>query len=291
MKKTMGNKILHSWKENLDLLALAVVLLTFSISIVLQTTPYLYLSLSIITLFFATGYVLLAAVYPAKNRLSSTQRITGSFGLSIVASSAIFLVIGYTLHITLVSSLIALSVWSFFCILIAWLRRMQLPAEERYRVTVNFHFISWKENFTKPNLSSLLLASAILFLIFSAGRFIWVVTHVQPKYSEFYILGVGNIADNYIEQALAGAVITTTLGIVNHNNQETHYGIAYQLNNDERIKLLNVTLQPDKIWQKNVGVQMPTLGKINKVTFLLWNLDTGEVFDYLHLWVSTEHIQ
>jgi len=92
--------------------------------------------LGLLLLLFMPGYSLTAILFPRKYDLDGIERVALSFGLSIVVVSLLGLGLNYTpFGIKLAPTLIVLSIFTISLSLGTWIRRMKLPAEERFRVT------------------------------------------------------------------------------------------------------------------------------------------------------------
>ena len=85
----------------LDLLFLLAALLLNAAGLLLFPSFPLLLPLGAISLFFIPGYLLLAALYPDPRSLPPPQRFLGAFGLSVVVSSLLLLLVAYTAGFTI----------------------------------------------------------------------------------------------------------------------------------------------------------------------------------------------
>jgi uncharacterized membrane protein len=277
-----------AWKDNLDLWGLLVMVAGTAATIYLFPIPLLRILSGLFSLFFAPGYVLLAALFPTKQKLNLMQRVAGSFGLSITATGIMMLFLGYTIGITLFNSLIITSAWVIALVVIAWYRRAALPPGQRYRATWYFNLPAWRERPTVHKWLTLCQLVALVLLLLAAGRLLWVSAQAQPQFSEFYLLDSNGKIGDYTERAEPGSVVTNTVGIVNHEKRLMHYDIAYQVNDGVENDPISTVLQPGEQWESALAIRLPDLPAVNKVTIILRESESHETIHSLHLWIETE---
>ncbi len=81
--------------------------------------------------FFLPGYSLVAALFPRRDDLGGLERVAVSFGLSVAVVPLLALVLNYTpFGIRLAPVLTVLSVFTILLSLLAWVRRIKVPAEQ-----------------------------------------------------------------------------------------------------------------------------------------------------------------
>jgi len=161
----------------------------------LNETP-IRIILGLPLLLFLPGYSFIAALFPIKNDLDGIERFALSFGLSIAVVSLQGLALNYTqFGIRLAPVLILLSAFTISLSFVAWVRRLRLPAEERFRVPFERLLkINLGQNALDKGLSIVLIAS----IIGSSATLIYAV--VTPKtgerFTEFYLLDPNGIASD-----------------------------------------------------------------------------------------------
>jgi uncharacterized membrane protein len=179
-------------------------------------------------LLFIPGYLLVAALFPARGDLDDIERVALSFGLSIAIVPLIGLALNYTpWGIRLDSIAVFLVAFSLVIGLIAQFRRRELPEESRLRVPVGIYFAAIREEFFGNSASrvlSIVLVAAVLVAI-ATTVFIVVTPRDGEKFTEFYILGPKGKAADYPTEFMAGTPQTVIIGIGNHEYQEITYTV------------------------------------------------------------------
>lgn len=98
---------------------------------------------------FFPGYTLIAALFPRKERLSSIERLTLSFGLFITVVPLIGLILNYTWRIELYPILISLSFFILATLVIAWYKRRCYTLGDHFSVPFlygqNLPGFKWQE--------------------------------------------------------------------------------------------------------------------------------------------------
>lgn len=124
-------------KTNVDLQV--AVILTFLALIFILVPPFnktfLRVLFSLPILFFIPGYVLVAALFPAKKGLDGVERVLFSFGLSLAVVSLVGFALNFTDYgITLVPVISVLYIFILLVSGVSIVRRRQTPEEDRFAV-------------------------------------------------------------------------------------------------------------------------------------------------------------
>ncbi|GAH85820.1 unnamed protein product, partial [marine sediment metagenome] len=91
--------------------------------------------IGLILVIFLPGFSLSAMLFPKRDDLDVIERIALSFILSVAIVPLLGLILNFTsFGIRLVPVLIILSIFTISLSLVAWIRRLKLPVEERFRV-------------------------------------------------------------------------------------------------------------------------------------------------------------
>ena len=272
------------------ILILALTLLTVAFILIppLNKT-FIRTILGILLVLFIPGYSLIAALFPKWGDLDGIERAALSFGLSIAVTPLIGLGLNYTpWGIRLDPILISLTIFTLTMILIAYLRRRNLPEGEKFFVPFGEFTRSIKESFkresrTEKILSIILIISIILAI--STTVYIIVKPKQGEKFTEFYILGPDGKASDYPTNLTNGDVGRVIIGVVNHEYATTNYKLL--------VKVGNRTLKNDTFTLKNgEKKEIPfnfTAGNNGqkKMQFLLYKLpDQGKAYRSLHLWLN-----
>jgi len=283
----MTARIFESFLKHLDL----VLTLLFTILCVLfvfipplnQTPIRIVLGLPLVL--FLPGYSLIGVLFPRKNDLSGIERIAISFVLSLAVVSLLGLVLNFTpFGIRLAPVLIVLSVFTISLSLIAWVRRLKVPAEERFRVPFERLLkVNLGQSILDKGLSIALIAS----IIGSSATLVYVA--VTPKtgerFTEFYILGPNGMASDYPTNMKVGEEGEVIIGIVNHEYENITYRLVVNFNGS-LIYEEQVFLIENETWERPFTFIATEKGENQKLEFLLYKDQQTEAYRTLHLWIS-----
>ena len=196
--------------------------------------------LGVLLVLFIPGYSLVSALFPHKGDLDGIERTALSLGLSIAVTPLIGLALNFTpWGIRLDPILISLTYFTLIMILVAFLRRRRLPAEERFAVPFMEFFRDLKASFHgKPRTEvalSLILIIAILLAI-STTAYVIVNPKQGEKFTEFYILGPDGKATNYPTNLTVAQQGTLIIGVVNHEYAAINYQLVVKINEQHHPK-------------------------------------------------------
>lgn len=269
------------------------------------------------------GYALVAALFPERHRtyqvtkgeegqeteeveegIDGLERAALSLGLSIAVVPLIGLGLNYTpWGIRLVPILVALTVFVLAgCGVAAW-RRDRLPADERFRITVELEAPAWGEYTTLDKALTVALALSILF---AAGALVYVLStpRVGERFTEFYILGPSGKAEGYPTNLTVNQTGQLILGVTNQEHETVTYqvrlidepgrfenrsGNRTFVADDRRVlDTWEVTLGHEETWERNVTFSLEEPGTHR----LRFELDKPgaeeEPYRRLHLWVDVD---
>lgn len=244
---------------------------------------------------FLPGYALIAALFPAKDDLDGIERIALSFGLSIAVVPLLGLGLNYTpWGIRLVPVLVSISVFTLGMSLIAITRRKGL-GENAFCVPFGKMYASLRDELATERRSGLDLILSIVLVVsilLSAVTLVYVV--VTPKqgerFTEFYILGPGGMADNYRTRLVLGESVDVIVGVVNHEYQPVNYSLEIRLDNESMEVPENyrhISLGHNSTWEQALSFAPPVTGSDMKLQYLLYREDNmSEPYRDLHLWIS-----
>ncbi len=135
----------------------------------------------------------------------------------------------------------------------------------------------------RDKITSLLLIFTILL---SVVMIIYViVTPAQgEKFTEFYILGPGGMAYDYLTSLGVGEEGTVTVGVVNHEYEPVDYTLRIQLNN-RTLRVKELRLKHNETFMDDFSFTPLRTGD-TKLEFLLYREDVDEPYRSLHLWVK-----
>ncbi|KLK87515.1 hypothetical protein SZ63_10655 [Methanoculleus sediminis] len=263
---------------------------------------------------FIPGYLLTAALFPARDDLDGIERIALSLGVSIAAVPLFSFALNYTpWGIRLDSIAVTLLAFSLVAGLIAQFQRRKLPEESRFAVPFGTCLAAIKEEFSGGSPSrfdrvlSVVLIAAVLVAI-ATTIFVTAVPKEGEKFTEFYILGPRGKAADYPTEFMSGTPQTVIIGIGNHEYQDITYtvetfAVESRFNNaTNRSTIVSATLLDrfSVTVPHNRTVEQPYSFRImdpdtNRLEFLLFkeappdniarNNLTGAGYRNLHLWL------
>lgn len=250
-----------------------VVITLLLFPVVAFTTGPLRIALVLPVVLFFPGFALLLALFPRRDILCGTMRVALSFGLSIAIMPLIGLTLNYTpwgikLYPILISTTLFIAITSA----IGWNRQRKLPEADR----VNFAFSSplpSRAGITKS--AKALFVSTILLILVAIGYLSYVIA--MPKqgegFTEFYILGANDKAEEYPLSALASQHVHLIVGIVNHERQLTSYRVEIKLEDEIISQLSTGSLDHDQRWEQAINLTPQIPGGKQKIEFYLYNND------------------
>lgn len=223
---------------------------------------------------FLSGYALVAAVFPSKQKINLTERIGLSFILSLLSTLIIGLIlyfIGFNGNLNLIIML--LSFLTIIGSILSYMRRLEIPLNEQFYPEINDNLNNikkfvWNNGNRKGKLSVLL----IILLIVSIGTTIYLVAYPNPgeSFTEFYLLGPNGKATDYPTNLTSGTNGKVIIGIVNHEHQNTTYKMVVT-SNGNKINERNIKLTDGQKMDINYSFVPAGMGK-KKIEFLLYKL-------------------
>lgn len=229
----------RSWLVDLAVIGL----LTVITAVLLWTTrepEVLLWALGVPFLVFYPGYAVIAAVYPEQpsriDKSSVAPRNVPSriarIGLAVLISPILLSAIGILLSpfglIQLEPLLVAITMVTVFTLLLAGIRRVQLPAHLRDGFGVSDFREAVAISIPESSTQNLVLGISVLILLGVIGLAI-VAPLSGEAYTETYLLTETNgengefIADDYPVTETAGQTQHIYVGIQNHENTEMNY--------------------------------------------------------------------
>jgi len=193
---------------------------------------------------FIPGYVLIYALFPSKKTdkgIDVIERIALSFGLSIAVVPLIGLGLNYTpWGIRLEPILLSIFIFVIGVGLIAIYRWKKTDEDERFTVSLK---ISLPESESRLD-KALTFVLAVSIIIAATSLVYAVVTpKTGEKFTEFYLLGTGGMADEYPKNLIVEEEGSLIIGLVNHEYQTINYTIE--------VWLINQTIVYNESTQEN----------------------------------------
>jgi len=144
---------------------------------------------------------------------------------------------------------------------------------------------SWAGRGRWDRFLSVLLVLSVLGAI---GTLSYVVAtpKVGERFTEFSILGPEGRMENYPREVILGESGSVILGIANHEQQPTTYGIEITVDGQKVGTLGTITLGNEEEWEGEVNFTPISAGENQKLEFLLFKGDEDEPYLSLHLWLN-----
>ncbi len=276
------------------LLVIILVLLTvFFILIPPLSNTWARIVLGLPMVLFLPGYALIAALFPHRDDLDGIERTALSFGLSIAVVPLLGLGLNYTpWGIRLVPILITLSFFTLGMCVIAVYRRSELPKGEAFSVPFRaaLHSMS-QEVFAheQSRLDRILTIILVLSILASVTMLVYVIVTPKQgeKFTEFYIMGPGGMADDYPTRFNLSESGTVIVGVVNHEYASVEYTLDIALDNESIYPGQQLVLAHNQTWEEFVTFTPTKVGQDMKLQFLLYK-DGNYSASYrdLHLWID-----
>ena len=278
-----------------DLYFCLLVSASIAVLIHLGVTGPARIALGLPFVLFVPGYVFIFALFPEKPRrhsgIEAIERIALSLGMSIAIVPLIGLALNYTpWGIRLQPILVSLLIFVGGSALVGLYRWRKLEPERRHVIEFEVGWSSLGES----RLDRALSIALGLSIVVAVGALIWAITtpKIGERFTEFYILGPGGMADEYPTNLTVNQTGMVILGIQNHEYENLTYfvevWVVNQTWNEETnttvyfwgilLDRFNVSLpsRPIKIdeqwtpqWEKNYTFSIPVAGR-NKLAFLLY---------------------
>lgn len=118
-------------------------------------------------------------------------------------------------------------------------------------------------------------------------------TITKPKlgeaFTEFYILGPEGKAENYPKELNIGDEAMITVGIINHEGEETEYRVDVLIDDKKLTDMGPMVLGDEEKWEANVILLPEVVGENQKVEFLLYsNRELQPHMDPLHFLIDVK---
>lgn len=172
------------------------------------------------------GYLLSLALFPAYEDLDSIERISFSFGLSIIMALLLGLILPFlSWGIGLYPIILAVSYIAMILTAVAVYRRSRLAYVNRFFIDLDIVLPDWGAMSGKQRILSLGLAAATILTI-SSIAYMAAKPESGEKFTEFYVLS----PDGYPSALTVGQKNEVTFGIVNHEYRTVTYTVEVRAN-------------------------------------------------------------
>ncbi len=255
-------------KNELLVLNLLVALLIAAI-LFFSSSTVLRVILGIPFLLFFPGYVLTAALFPKKEGIDGIERLTLSFGLSIIVVVIIGFFLSYTTWgIRLESIVYSITFLILVTSAIAWWRRRRLPEGERFRLGLHLRLSHWEIG-TRDKVLYLILLLAVLGALGTIG-YVTATPKAADKFTEFYLLGAKGGAADYPREIKINDGGRVTVGITNHEYATVSYRVEVRINGTRNAEVGPIVLLHNESREVEVSFVPKSAGENQTVEFLLY---------------------
>jgi len=266
-----------------ELLLINVITVLLIIFITLFPFGALRIALGLPFVLFFPGYTLIAALFPRKSQLDSIERIAFSFGMSIPLVGFIGFLLNFTpLGIRLESVLYSVASFIFIFSIIAWLRRRQLPAGERFGIEFRARMPGWGGGVWDRALS-MILVIAIVGVLGMLG-YVIAAPKIGERFTELYLLGVEGKAEGYPKELVVGQEAKVIVGIINREHETISYQVEVTIDGERNEEIGPRVLGHEQKWETETSFIPVKVGENQKVEFMLYK--EGKPYNSLHFWID-----
>ena len=268
-------------KEYIDLVLILVLTTATVIAVGLEAPVPVRAIFGIPFILFCPGYTLIATLFPRKEDIGDIERVALSFGLSIAVVPLIGLILNYTpWGIYDAPVLFAITLFIVATLVTTFYRRQKLPKTQRFSVHITMPSLGWKDAGLLDRSLTIILSVTIVAAL---GALIYVITLAPKegeKFTEFYVLGLGEQASDYPDDLAVDEEGRVILGLANHEYQEVTYYIRARIDGEalpihlgeEQVDQLAITLAHDEEWEQEIAF-IPEIAseQRQKLEFFLWS--------------------
>lgn len=213
---------IHIRDRPLDLVFVVVLTALLHLAIGLAPNSTVRTILGLPYILFFPGYVLISFLFPEEEPLDKIERIALSFGLSIAITPLIGLLLNYIWEISLTPIIVSLSIFIVIFSALAALRRMTVPEEERFSIYLEVQRPDWEDY---DIIDKALVIATVGLLVASGALAYHIATtpRTGERFTEYYVLGPGGMADDYPTNLTVNETGHVILGAVNREHKEMDY--------------------------------------------------------------------
>jgi len=276
-------------RRYVDLLAVAgSSLLLVALVLVVPSAKPLRIIFGLPFVLFFPGYALMAALFPRREDLDPIERIALSLGLSIAIVPLIGLGLNYSpWGIRLDPILAFISLFILLAAAIAAYRRRGIPIEEAFAIEIDAQLPRWSESARPDRLLAVGLAASLIALGVT-GYFVATSSGSSESFTEFYVLGPGQLAEDYPSVVTLGDDADVFVGVINQEGEDATYQFEVRIDGDVTDELESVHLVEGGTWENKVTIVPDHVGLEQKVEFLLYRGGEADPYRNLHLFIDVE---
>jgi uncharacterized membrane protein len=288
LNQSSSNKMSRVWTDvQIDLLICLALLPFFRLMIELVPTSLVQWVIGACFILFPHGYIASLALFPARNDLDLGERVTLSLVFSVVILPVLLYMLNYTCWgIGLDSIFLVAASLDLVVGVIAWIRRNRLVPQQRFMPCFHLGRFQWAELGKRDQFLYLLLLCSMLIAI---GTMIYlaVMPRIGERFTEFYILGPGEVFGGYSRDVIAGESIFFVIEVINHEHSDVQYRVMKSGDVDDE-QIASFQLSHQEKWKQLYVLTLGEPGENRRVTFLLYRGDDDEPYRSLHLWITVK---
>ena len=116
------------------------------------------------------------------------------------------------------------------------------------------------------------------------------VPKIGERFTEFYILGLDNVATNYPNELTVGEEGKVILGIVNREHRDSLiYQVEILVDDRDSSIIESPALAHGERWESEVGFVSQQVEDSQKVEFILYKNGEKEPYSLLYLWINVRN--
>ena len=121
-----------------------------------------------------------------------------------------------------------------------------------------------------------------------AALYYSVTTPFKEPFTEFYLLNTEGMARDYPREINVGEEVAVLVGVVNHEYRTMSYKLAVRTIGSVSVKTAEVVLEHEDKWEETTGFVLNEVGVNQTVEFLLYDNESGEIYNTLSLIVTVK---
>jgi uncharacterized membrane protein len=246
---------------------------------------------------FLPGYALGVVLFPSTASLRGVPRIALSFGLSLVITPVMAIIVNSSpWGITLPSLALSLGAFTLISIAVAHYRRQRVPRAERPIYT----FLGKRDKsffaryFVSQNRFNKTLSIVLVSLIVASGAGLIVYSGIgtsnsSQSYTQLYILDASGGTINYPLHYTLGAQQPVIVGITNHESKSMQYNLVLIQNGSSGSKQLyskRVVLPDNTTWQNAINIKPTAVGELKMEFLLFTGSNSSAPYREVYLWAN-----
>lgn len=253
--------------------------------ILLAQSNALRIALGLPFALFIPGYCVVSTMSPRKGDMSAAERVSLSFGLSILAVPLLGIALAFTpFRLTANTIVITLTLLIVACSVGAWRRRSKLRFEDRFVLNLELPFARWGQSGRMDKGVGLFLGVSVAVALVSVVYAVAAPLNGE-RFTEFYLAGTSGKASGYPKKVAVGSDVAVTVGIANQEGRTTTYVVRVTEDGRELGTRWSSTLETGQSAQSEMTFRVARRGQ-QQVSFQLFRSGDEQAYRSTHLWVN-----